>query len=402
MFAAIFDFVISLIANAVSTAFDADRKTRPAESFERRAKKFHSHIAPMLLNKIIPEKSLYCYDKLERYTDSAGGRRVLPYIKLADFGEFRLSSDLVETNKLRPKDDKFIGWLKGELGKTVNNNPTFALRSISKTGELIVGVSDYESTVSDCDKCYFDLIRYFPESGKLPYFFSYKNGKSVRSWINRLEKAVKERSFSHYSASIGCSVLTVFKSTDGEYKYWIKKNSNRKGSAAFESHVIPSFMFQPVSSRREEQKRELDLELAIVKEYGEEILGLSELESAPTVDVLLKLIDDNPVLKCLRDHIKNGDAELHATSISLDVFRLRPEITFLLVLHDDLFSSNMELNWESVSVEPIHLSTDSEYYDVIESVNAPLCPPGIAALVAGRDRALQILEERSARSRIVH
>jgi hypothetical protein len=153
-------------------------------------------------------------------------------------------------------------------------------------------------------------------------------------------------------------------------------------------------MLQPISSRPREQERELDFSLNVLREYGEELLGLEELENSETADVLIKHIESNKYLRKLRKQIEDGDALLEVTGLVLDVFRLRPEVTFLLVLKDDCYAKNLKTNWEAQakSLDLIELNDESAFYDLIEDMNNPLCAPGLAALINGRERAIKYLK----------
>lgn len=215
----------------------------------------------------------------------------------------------------------------------------------------------------------------------------------MKNWIESLKLVSDSKTFSHYCASIGCSVLTVVKSTDGEYKYLLKTNSDKKNSTV-DRHVIPSFMFQPVSNRISEQERELDLELSVIKEYGEELLGMDELESAETIDVLIQKISSNKYSNKLYSLIKNKKAHLEITGFVLDIYRLRPEITFVLVIHDVEFSKNIETNWEAQrkSLEMVKLFDKDAYNEILLSMDNPLCSPAMAALINGRDKAISLLQ----------
>lgn len=383
------------IANILFTFFKLEKKTSKKVAFEARSKHFHSEISPYLLKEVIPKLDREIGKKLCRYTCN-GEEIIFPYIDLKLGKEITILQSLQIAKREFPLNYELIEWLKRELNKTVTNNPTFIISGISSNFELSIGIGDYYSTISTADMHYFNLIRYFPIKNKLVYYFIYRHFKYMSKWLSALRMIVLNKDYSHYCASIACSVLTVLKSSDGKYKYLIMKDSVTKASAAFEHHVIPSFMFQPIASRESEQERELDLELSVIREYGEELLGLKKLESAETVDILLGYIKENNLLDSLHKKIKTKEFFLEKTGFILDIYRLRPEITFLLVIPEKEYSESIKLSWETEesSLELIDLYDDSAYFDLLSTKENPICAPGAAALINGRNRAIEVLAKK--------
>lgn len=381
----------SIIASFIFAIYDAEKKTASKNSFTEKAKNFHSIISPNLLENIIPLRLPKVAKKLHKekiYDEFI----TFAYIDLYKGGNITLSYSLQTNINSFSVNEKFINWLRDELGKRLTNDPTFSLNSISIENNLSLSVGNYFQTLSTSDIHYFNLIRYFPVNSEIGGYFAYKYSKYVTDWLNTLEHISEKNMFSHYCASIGCSVLTVLKSSDNQYKYLLKTNSTEKNSAG-DRHVVPSFMFQPISKRINEQERELNLELNVIKEYGEELLGMDELEGADTFDALMQIMLKNKYLNELHSLIKNNKAHLEITGFIIDVYRLRPEITFLLIIHDDKFSKNLKTNWETKrrSLDMVKLTDDNAYYDILKSTDTPLCSPGVAALINGRNRALSLL-----------
>lgn len=384
----------SLIANFISGFYQIDRNTRAKKEFVKRSRIFHKEISSYVLGEIMSAKSPSIAKKLVRI-ETPDKVIIAPFIDLNNTSKISISEHLITESGEKKHNKKLIRWLTDELGKKIENDPTFVVKSIQSTGKINVGISDYYSTISTCDKNYLDLIRYFPIKSKMGKLFAYKNSQKVNNWLASLEKIVEKKSFSHYHASIGCSVLTVMKSIDGSYKYPVKINSQEKGSGVSDKHVLPSFMFQPISDQLSEQERELNLTTSVLREYGEELLNIDELEAAPTADVMFNQINKNKYLKKMKKQIENGQATLEITGLILDVFRLRPEITFLLVLNDDIYSRNIKPSWEagSKSLEQYDIYDDEAYYKLISDSESPLCAPGLAALVNGRSKAIEHLRE---------
>lgn len=390
----ILGIIASLVANLFTYGFNLEKRNRSKRVFIKKSKKFHEEISPYLLNKVIPNYSKGLSRRLERI-EVYGETYCLPFISLSNKKDIKLHG-LIDEKRLPVRNKKLIYWLKNELGKRVENNPTFTLNSIISDGSISVGVSDYESTLSTADIHYFNLIRYFPISKKYFLLFSYRNNLHTKKWLSSLNKIVMNKSYGHYHASIGCSVLTILKSTSGEYKYLIKTNSSKKGSSAGDKHVIPSFMFQPVSQRIDtDQKKLLDFKINIIKEFGEELLGMEELEDSETTDTLISSIINNETLKSLMIQLKNKEARLIPTGLYLDVFRLRPEFTFVLIVNDISLSGKIKTNWETEknSLDLVNLYDTDSYNELITDEKYPLCSPGAAALINGRSAAINILNK---------
>jgi len=392
----IISITASLVANIISTFYSVERKTRSKDAFEKRAKIFHSKISPYLLEEVIPSKLPSVSKQLVKIK-TPEGIIIAPYVSFGNGKTLSISKTLATEIREPKHNDKLFRWLTGDLGKRIENDPTFTIQSIRSSGEINIGISDYYSTISTCDRNYLDLIRYFPVKGSIGSFFAYRNDRRALKWLISLKNVVEKRSFSHYHASIGCSVLTVLKSSDGSYKYPVKVNSQEKGSGVSDRHVLPSFMFQPISTQLKEQERELDLKTSVLREYGEELLGLEELESAETVDIMFNHINTNKYLKKIKTELETGEATLEVTGLVVDVFRLRPEVTFLLILNDDIYSKNIKLNWETEkkSLELYSLEDDDSYCRLISDDEKPLCAPGLAALVNGRNRAINLLNSEN-------
>ncbi|MDH3997961.1 MAG: hypothetical protein OET90_03880 [Desulfuromonadales bacterium] len=386
----------SIAASALFSLYKSEKAGQTKAAFDKRVELFHSKISPHLIEHVIPNLSQKIADELHKET--IGDKKITcPFFYVINSNELAISSDLRTNINHFPINENFIRWFKVELKKRADNKPTFCLNGISSKNELSLCISDYYSTLSTSDIHYFNLIKYFPIESKLWSSFAYKHSKYVGEWIASLNKIIDSKSFSHYAASVGCAVMTVLKGIDGKYKYLLKMNSDKKNSAK-ERHVIPSFMFQPIADRPYEQERELDLQLAVVREYGEELLEIKEMESAESVDSLLHNITKHPLLNKLKDSIEDKSVFLEATGLIVDIYRLRPEITLLLILDEDDYSKQLNTNWETEerTLDHIDLYDDDSFYEIITSKTSPIAPPGLAALINGRKKAIEIISAREA------
>lgn len=130
------------------------------------------------------------------------------------------------------------------------------------------------------------------------------------------------------SAAIGIGTLTVF--NDGEtYRALLARRSE---STAFDSnmfHVLPAMMFEPTTADLAEP-REWSVKHQIFRELLEELFGLPEEHHPVRWDYFY----EQPALQYLLSLLRNGEAQLCATGILLNLLTLRPEISTLLLIHD--------------------------------------------------------------------
>lgn len=399
--------VTSVVGNAVtiwgqSYFNEKNGKDKGRERFESKVSVFHTNIAPYLIDVVLGAKHPDVYSKLY-VIEGRSGLIHYPFFNIVNNEDFYLS-DKISKKKVEYKyDEVFIKWMKETLGKKVENNPTFVFDGLTSDNKINVTVGDYFSTISTSDASYFALINEFPINS-IDSIDNFTKSRVVENWVAALKMVIFNYDFSFYCASIGCSVLTVIKNTDGIYQYFVKKNSKSKGSGILDKHVFPSYMFQPVSEKLSNQERELSLELSVVREYGEEILGLDDLENANTYDCMLGAIEGNSLLNNLyRVLVKKEKSDdlpkvaLFKTGLVFDIFRMRPEITLVLVIDDSNYSKNIKMNWESEGqrFQEIDLFDEEAYINLVSDRESPLCPPGAAALIYGRQKALEYLKSNS-------
>ena len=389
----IINFVISSVANYFFWLMPPKKFSSETTLFVEKSKLFHRNIKPYLLNTVIPRISKSVDNSLAIYTYN-NNKIKLPYIDLTSSSDIPIdvSSEISTTKDNNKIDDHFISWLRFDLNKTIYDNPTFRLQSISHNNKVTVSISSYFQTLSNSDRHYYNLINNYPLKWSKLKALYYNSGFTTRQWIRSLESIIRNKDFSSYSASIGCSVLTVLKDKD-KYKYLVKVNSSEKNSMS-DKHVIPSFMFQPVSSNHKDQALELKLKISVLREYGEELLNIDELMKAPLVNGLLSEIKNNKYLDEINTMLAVEQADLLITGFILDIFRLRPEFTLLLIIRDEKYIDKIQTNWEVESMEAIDLEDDNKYFELLTDNEQPLCASGLAALINGRNKAIDIQNNR--------
>jgi hypothetical protein len=116
---------------------------------------------------------------------------------------------------------------------------------------------------------------------------------------------------------------------------------------------------------------------------------------------LFKEINNYPEISHLKDLFDSGGAEFHLTGLSLDLFRLRPEILSTIIIHDtewskQHFAEHKVLgNWEikEDGVLAINLS-EHNFFKVLDGEVGLLCAPGAACFVKGYQKFLETLQNR--------
>ncbi|RUM46151.1 MAG: hypothetical protein DSY46_00815 [Hydrogenimonas sp.] len=148
-----------------------------------------------------------------------------------------------------------------------------------------------------------------------------------------------------------------------------------------------------------------NIKLQMFKEFAEEVLGKKAFERIQNAQELKIAIEKESILKKLDSLLNNGGAHFQTLGLSLDIFRLRPEILSILIINDEEFyyklnenfikqaeDSNREGPFNSFEVDSIHyydLMNDQLYFDILSNTELPIVPPGAACLKLGRDFMLK-------------
>ena len=317
---------------------------------------------------------------------------LLPAIMLTQ-NEVKISNTLSKTVDTNPINEDFIEILKKQCGQRIWQNPTYRLMNIdTDINELSIGESTYYQTLSTCD------IHYYNFMDKNNHMIN-GEGEEYNNWLTKLRNIIVNNQFSTVSASLGCSTLLMLKNPKNKiYEYYIIDNSKIK-NAKSSKHVIPAFMFQPTKKiqNNEDFRLQSDLTTQILKEFGEELLGLEELEEINDYEKLQAEMDKNKVLKKLKKLLENKKAIIKILGVSLDVYRLRPEILTTLIIDDENFfkhfNQERKLSWEALETNSdglmiVTVDDEQTYLDLIFNKERPLVSPGAACLKLGREYML--------------
>ena len=315
---------------------------------------------------------------------------LLPAIILTQ-NEIQISNTLSKTVDTNPINDNFIDTLEKQCGHRIWQNPTYRLMNIdTDTNELSIGQSTYYQTLSTCD------IHYYNFMDKNNNMIN-GEGKEYNDWLRKLRNIIVYNQFSTVSASLGCSTLLMLKNPKSKiHEYYIVDNSKIK-NAKNTKHVIPAFMFQPTKKikNNEDFRLQSDLTTQILKEFGEEFLGLEELEEINDYEKLQAEMNKSKVLKKLKKLLENKKAIIKVLGVSLDIYSLRPEILTTLIIDDEKFfkqfNQTRKLSWEASDSDGlmiIDVNDEQTYLDLIFNKERPLVSPGAACLKLGREYML--------------
>ena len=108
-------------------------------------------------------------------------------------------------------------------------------------------------------------------------------------------------------------------------------------------------------------------------------------------------MNNNKVLKKLNELLIQKKAIIKILGVSLDVYRLRPEILTTLIIDDKeffyLFTKKRKLSWEASEEDSnglmiLNIDDKQTYLNLIFNKEKPLVSPGAACLKLGREYVL--------------
>ncbi|TMP32051.1 hypothetical protein [Pseudoalteromonas rubra] len=334
--------------------------------------------------------------KLLEVTDPQSGKKWrYPAIWLYQGDDLHLNNslDLVKESDAPPEE--FVTAVKDAKSK-IEDNPTFSLKSLCKqSGELACSTSSYFKALYDCDNHFFNIAGAYPglTSDKL---LAYENNNRTYNWCMSLKRMIVDNDFSHAQHSLGISCLLIYNTIDEGYQALLAKKAPQ-ANGFNDMHVIPAAMFQPVCNNPMKFEKELSFKDQVIREVAEEIFDYPEVSGSLQNNYLRELYG-YPEISHLEELFKNGLAEFHVTGLSLDMFRLRPEILTTIIIHDENWAKqqlgehkaigNWEAEGRSKGIVSIDLN-DSNFFKVCSGELPwfePLCAPGIACFVSGYNK----------------
>lgn len=282
--------------------------------------------------------------------------------------------------------------------KNITDNPTFAINCFDRSsGKIRCQVSSYFRALYHCDRYYYHTVTQLTGIDKKAEKKT-ANMSYIFQWQEHLKNIALLNNYSNIEASIGGSCLFVYYDNRKQKYAYLLSNKVSEANGVGEKHVIPSFMLQPLATDFLVQVQELDYQKHVYRELLEEVFAETEFEPKGHHETIYDDVMQNQRIKDLIELLDKGEAEFHMTGLWLDFYRLRPEITSVLVIHDstwvDNYLTNVTLgNWETIQGGLIKIYVDDKktFNNILKGIPNSMCPPGIAALVNGIEKTNEIL-----------
>lgn len=144
---------------------------------------------------------------------------------------------------------------------------------------------------------------------------------------------------------LSVQMLVVVKSSkSGAYELKIAQRSNSVALKPGVHQFIPAGGFDILNDSDDDKYDDLELSenfspgCAIFREYLEEMYNMPEFEGSGKGSIEERLMQD-PHIKVIETMLANGEADFHFLGSIIDLTTLRHELSFVLVLHKDLYSN---------------------------------------------------------------
>lgn len=157
------------------------------------------------------------------------------------------------------------------------------------------------------------------------------------------------------ASHLGVQMLIVFKDRKKQYKVLTIKRSQTVASYPGFIQFVPSGGFEIFGNSDEHTKKELisnfSVKHALFREYLEELHGQKECEKEEGGETL-ESINNDFAIREIQSLIDDGKAEFVFLGSTINLCGLRHELSFALVIHDEVFADNVfKSNHESKTIE---------------------------------------------------
>ena len=238
----------------------------------------------------------------------------------------------------------------------LEDRATYVLSNISIIGgtcRILGSVTKYFSAIATHDTLEHELL-----------LTAFRLRAKQQLTITKLKAALKQRKRffakpsgeARHFAAVSLSTLIVYKSEKNGYRAMFRKRSNYTAVNPGLLHVIPACMFQYEIDNREEW----DMRLCVIREYCEELFRLKIDRSREDPKYFLK--EWRPAFELMRA-LRDKRCELRVTGVVLNLMNFRPEICFLLLVHDHVWfekeKKKFRPNWEYVRLSDMRQSGDA-------------------------------------------
>jgi hypothetical protein len=256
----------------------------------------------------------------------------------------RLAGKLVINSPDQPLRKQEVISALQKRGASLWDGITFSLYSVirnrnGKVSKLKAYFGSYFDMVSSADYLDFEYRDAYLTRSRVPRILDLPaRSKALSSFRNPKECLC---SGGGIDAALAISTLIVYKRDN---TYWLMcEQRSKKTTSYFDLyHVIPSFMFQPVTKGQAiDLFKEWDVTHNIYREYLEELFNVKEVyEFKQRPDP--QSFHRHPNLKYLKRLLGRGCAELFGTGLIFNLLTHRPELCTVLLIHAENWYKRQE------------------------------------------------------------
>lgn len=311
-------------------------------------------------------------------------------------------------------EPKIIAAIK-RRGSTIWNGTTFSLDELvlnynNEATEIKAHLGSYYDMVSSADYLEYECIAAMETSALVGLDQLSARSRCITKYNSPLDCLLHGGGV---DAVIAISTLVVYLHED---QYWLLCDVRSKMVAEYGDlyHVIPSFIFQPVTNTSKHNlKVEWSIKHNIFREYLEELFNVPEVKRAGR-PVAPDFFYGHPNLRLLQEYLRTGSAQLRGVAFAFNLLTHRPEILTLLLIQDESWFDQQKDCWKAKAGGLVYLNLNEEFLGIesrtsdqhLEIITAlPLqdsywenivkpwlmVPPGAPALIMGAKEAVCIL-----------
>lgn len=297
-------------------------------------------------------------------------------------------------------DKVYLEILKRQ-GKRMYNGRTYVMDVLEQDNEhrLNCSLGYYYDAMATCDVFEWEILPHFSDRERFLQQRSTDIFKDIGRQLKLRNQYAEQvcdpvRDGRGRSGMLSISTLIVFH--DGKtYRAFLRMRSGKTAAHSDLYHVVPSFIFQPVTGFLRE---EYSTRHNIFREYLEEVFGVPETEHV-SGEIVFDYFYDHARLRQLRKLLNSGGAELFLTGYAMNMLNLRPEICTLLLIRDTSWlKQKIVSNWEFLTQEQVYeqrqeviipidvLQSERKIVSDLLSLPGTFVPPGAAAFWLGVER----------------
>jgi hypothetical protein len=295
-----------------------------------------------------------------------------------------LSHDLITADSMAFYNYAYLHTLQNS-NRHLFNGTTFVFKRLrEKPLRIDAAFGKYFDMIATCAWLEQEILELAQNGGlRLPMRSQYHRGMDMKMSLTH----GKER-----SAAIGAVMLVVFRDR-GEYQAIISRRTSQHATGPNALHLMPAFIFQPMTEPM--QTYEWSLKHHVYREWLEELFGMPEGDSA---------MDSHPALLNLKEMEADGGAEMCLTGIIMNLLTLRPEISLVLVIHDETWWQDLQSGAKGYQLNTpemeenlllVPISDDEQLLSVLpQDYFLTMVPQAISALWEGVDMARGLIAGR--------